>query len=295
MFLNESTLNFDGSENQIFTEGVSSLLEANLEAEMAWGNLMEDVYMRESMALKLEDAEIMNEEDKNTFQKVLDWIKERIASLKAAIQRTILQVSAKCTNINKFVASYKNKKPGTTSATINGPAINKANKCKELSSLDANGDLKKIANNVVNAVNNAANKFKAAKNEEELKKVKEEFSVESSIYNSKESVAIKIDYAKALNELDTARTVVDTLCKKSYSIHNGLLTFHYQKLKAANKKAGMSKSDSSLDIKKTKASDHAVSSLYAKGIAACYVRMGTLIKGVRACAGGKKNDKDAND
>lgn len=110
MFLNESLVMDRSTDN--YLEGVSPLLEACLESEMTWGNIMQESMEREFAVMNMyrEDTILMEEEmekeDKNTLQKIIQWIKDRIKQVTEAFKKIARAIQDQC---NKVYAMYLDK------------------------------------------------------------------------------------------------------------------------------------------------------------------------------------------
>lgn len=110
MFLNEDTILDTNAETVPFLEGVSPLLEACLESEMTWGNIIQEGIQREYSILKNEEgdtAENMKKSDQTTIAKIKQWIKDRIASITAAFKKMARSIADYTAKVYAYAVKVK--------------------------------------------------------------------------------------------------------------------------------------------------------------------------------------------
>lgn len=63
-----------------------SMIEITLESEMSWNNIMEDLILKEAESFLKEDNSIYNEAEKSVFERIKEWIKDRLKDIKDFIK-----------------------------------------------------------------------------------------------------------------------------------------------------------------------------------------------------------------
>lgn len=109
MFLDKQLLESVNADNEetleegYVCEGCGNYLQLCLESEISWGNLLQETYQSEFIAIKNEDVELFEESVKETSAKILAWIKEKLAQVAAFFRKIINNFKLKVTNLDRYV------------------------------------------------------------------------------------------------------------------------------------------------------------------------------------------------